>query len=118
MYSALFHSEVFLPASVRAPIHEGRLTYSRHAWAAANNDRYGVISLPLEFHAADATLIEAEVVLENYEQKVVKQVWRQRLDETRDLILVIRESGKVSTVWVNLRSDSHRSLDSAKYMKA
>ena len=46
---------------------------------------------------------------------VVKQVWRQPLDEQRDLVLVISSSGYVRTVWVNLRSDKHATLDSAKY---
>src|SRR5450830_1058936 len=118
MQSALFHSDVFMPASAKKPIHEGPLHYRDHALRATRDDRYGEITLPVEFHSANAKLIEAEVLLEHDGSTVVKQVWRQPLDQHRDLILVIQKGGKVKTVWVNLRSDKHRTLDKSKYMRA
>ncbi len=115
MMTELFHAEVFVPEAAKAPIHEGSLRYGRHALDKASSDRYGGIQLPNEFHAVDAKLIEAEVLLEHGKCQVVKQVWRQPLDHVRDLVLVIGTGGFVKTVWVNLRNDKHRSLDRSKY---
>lgn len=109
----LFHSEVFVPTVAQPPVFEGSLRYSAHALREAHSDRYGDIQLPDEFHCANAKLIESELLLES--NRIVKQVWRQPLDLGRDLVLVIGEQGVVRTVWVNLHSDKHRSLDRSKY---
>jgi hypothetical protein len=106
-----------MPASATKPIHEGPLQYRKHAFNEANNDRYGAIQLPTEFHAANAKLIEAEVLVDHDGSHVVKQLWRQSLDARRDLVLAIQEGGMVKTVWVNLKSDKHRTLDTSKYMR-
>lgn len=113
MDTALFHAEVFVPPCAQTPVHEGALRYSAHALREAHSDRYGGITLPEEFCTAGAKLIESEVLLGA--NKVVKQVWRQPLDAHRDLVLVIGEHGLVRTVWINLHSDKHRSLDRTKY---
>jgi hypothetical protein len=113
MSTALFHSDVFVPPVAKTPVFEGPLRYSAHALQEARSDRYGGITLPTEFHCANAKLIESEVLLA--QNRVVKQVWRQRLDNTRDLVLVIGEGGLVRTVWINLLTDKHRSLDRLKY---
>ena len=110
----LFHAEVFMPEVARRPVYEGPLHYRQHAQDEARKDRYGRIALPCEFRAAGARLVEAEVVAET--ERVVKQVWRQPLDELRDLVLVLNPDGFVRTVWVNLRADTHRSLDKTKYV--
>jgi hypothetical protein len=92
------------------------LTYSNHAIEAARDDRYGpVAQLPscLEFHRAD--LIELEVV----NGKPVKGVFRQSLDDVRDLVIVILFARNlVKTVWINQRNDRHLTLDRSKYNKA
>ena len=111
----LFHADVFMPPCAKAPAYVGPLQYGRHALDEAKRDRYGEIQLPPEFHKAGAKLIEAEVLTAT--DTVVKQVWRQPLDEQRDLVLVISSSGYVRTVWVNLRSDKHATLDSTKPLK-
>lgn len=113
MTAALFHTELFVPPVAKAPLYEGALTYSQHALREAESDRYGGIELPQEFHCAGAQLIEAEVLIAS--QRVTKQVWRQKLDESRDLVLVIGEGGLVRTVWINLKGDKHRTLDKSKY---
>ncbi len=112
----LFHSEVFMPERYKAPIFEGELRYRPHALDEAKRDRYGNIELPSFFNAAQAELIEAEFDVDR--DQVTKQVWRQRLDATRDIVLVIGRGGFVRTVWVNLRSDKHRTLNRAKYVRA
>lgn len=117
MHSALFHFEVFMPASAKTPVYEGPLRYRRHAFRESKNDRYGEITLPTEFHAANAQLIEAEVLIDHDKTRVVKQLWRQTLDARRDLVLSITDRGEVKTVWVNLKSDKHRTLDRSRYMR-
>lgn len=112
----LFHAEVFMPASYARPIHEGELKYGKHALSEATVDRYGYIPLPQSFTAAQAQLIEAEVDASTNE--VVKQVWRQKLDAERDIVLVINRGGFVRTVWVNLRKDKHHTLNRSKYVRA
>lgn len=111
----LFHVEVFMPNNIRRPIFEGQLKYGPHARTEALRDRYGNIELPKLFEASEARIIEAEFDVDT--KTVVKQVWRQRLDDDRDLVLVIRPDGFVKTVWVNLRSDKHRTLDKTRYFK-
>ena len=105
---------MFLPAFAKTPIFEGTLDYGHHSRLEAQNDRYGPMKLPQEFHAAGARLIEAEVLAETKE--VVKQVWRAALDARRDIVIVMLPNGRVKTVWVNLRSDKHRSLDHSRYL--
>ena len=110
----LFHKDVFMPAKFKRPCYEGPLCYGPHARKESLTDKYGLIELPGSFHADGAVLIEAEATVSG---KVVKQVWRTRLDETRDLILVITSSGFVKTVWVNLANDLHATLNKAKYVR-
>lgn len=112
----LFHKDVFMPPSAKSPVFEGRLKYSHHAITASQDDRFGAIPLPEMFSVSNAELIESE--LSDDGKTVLKQVWRQQLDEKRDLILVITRSGQVKTVWVNLRRDKHRTLQTSKYVQA
>jgi len=116
MNSYLFHAEVFMPERFRRPIFEGRLRYGAHALSEATRDRYGDIPLPEFFEACKAKLIEVEFDVDH--NNVCKQVWRQPLDDKRDIVLVMGRDGFVRTVWVNLRTDKHRTLDRAKYVRA
>ena len=109
----LFHSEVFMPAKFNARF-ETTLKYGRHAVEAASNDRYGKVDLPAKFDSACATLVEVET---DSDSKVLKKVYRVCLDATRDLVMVIQPDGFVRTVWVNLRTDKHRSLDRTRYVR-
>lgn len=115
MSSLLYHKDVFMPPSVSQPIHEGPLRYGHHARQEAMNDRYGQVPLPTTFCPANATLIESEYDRERKE--VVKQVWRIPVDDKRDAVLAIGAGGFVKTVWINLRSDAHRTLDKSRYVK-
>jgi hypothetical protein len=116
MSSYLFHVEVFVPARLKKPCFEGPLRYSRHAREASETDRFGDIKLPLSFKASEAELIEVELADDC--ESIIKQVWRQKLDEKRDLVLVLNPEGFVRTVWINLKTDKHRTLDRGRYVKA
>lgn len=113
--SYLFHTNLFMPNSVKKPVYEGPLRYGPHALREARSDRFGNIELPQCFDASIAQLIEVE--FDERKEEVVKQVWRQPLDETRDLVLVVTKNGFVKTVWVNLKSDKHRTLDASRYVR-
>lgn len=110
---ALYHVDVFMPPVAAKPVYRGKLRYTLHAQRASQDDRYGLIELPQTFIPERARLIEAETV----DGEVVKQVWRQSLDAKRDLVLVILADGTVKTVWVNLLSDPHRTLNRARYAR-
>jgi len=94
------------------------LVYSEHAIKAASEDRYGPLPLfsSVEF---DANLDAVEVTFENGEP--VKAVLRIPLDDKLDLIyVVLRPAGGVAlvkTIWGNLASDGHRTLDKSKYVR-
>jgi hypothetical protein len=107
----LYHFELSIPRPYRIPCFQGELTYSGHAQREARSDRYGLIELPARLEPKNAQLIEVETV----DGVVVKQLWRQRLDDRRDLVMAVTNEGTVKTVWVNLRSDKHRTLDASKY---
>lgn len=112
----LFHKDVFMPPSAQSPVYVGKLMYSHHAILAAKSDRYGKMTLPESFDPKNAELIESE--LSDDGTTVLKQVWRQALDEHRDLVLVLLPSGKVKTVWINHRRDTHPTLQVSKYVRA
>lgn len=109
----LYHSEVYMPEELTEPVYTGGLHYSAHARREAQNDRYGSIPLPKYFWGTGAQLIEVETV----DDVPVKQVWRQPLDEERDLVMAITREGTVKTVWVNLNSDEHKTLNKHRYVK-
>jgi hypothetical protein len=117
MNSYLYHKDIFMPNSVKSPMHVGRLSYTFHAFTAAQNDRYGQITLPLVFNG-QGEVIEVEAIGQNPNQpiKIAKQVWRVNYDDKNDLIIVMVDGGRVKTVWLNSKADKHRTLDRTKYV--
>lgn len=94
------------------------LRYTRHALTEALNDRYGMLavaSFPTAFTFASGwSLVEAEV---NSSGALVKFVVRRAVDKTRSLVMVILADGTVKTLWTNLNSDTHVTLDSSKFSR-
>ena len=107
----LYHADIYMPEALAEPVFTGWLTYSAHAYKAAKLDRYGTVSLPKYFWGTGAQLVEVETI----DDVPVKQVWRQKLDEQRDLVLAITNEGSVKTVWINLNHDEHKSLRPERY---
>jgi hypothetical protein len=87
--------------------------YSGHAKDQALSDRYGPFRLPREVDLGKVKVVE--VTYEN--GKLTKLVCRMRYqyDPTKDLVIVLRSNGVVPTVWGNLVSDVHRTLDHSKF---
>ena len=112
MKDGLYHRNIFLPVQLGFAAF---VRYSPHAIEAASNDRYGALTLPRVVSTQEAEVIELEVV----NGKVEKAVFRMKHDEHRDICLVVLlGSCVVKTVWCNVRTDDHKSLDTSKYMSA
>jgi hypothetical protein len=110
----LYHAAIGLPKWFKAPTGVVAPRYGDHARFEAQVDRYGKIELPKTIDLSKFKVIEVGV--DN--GKVAKVLFRGPLDATRDLCIVLAANGYVKTVWVNLRSDTHRTLDRSKYAKA
>lgn len=94
------------------------LRYTRHAMREALNDRYGVLpstSFPQVFRWSDNwSIVEAE---STNNVLLTKFVVRRAVDANRSLVLVILADGTVKTLWTNLNSDNHSTLDSSKFSR-
>lgn len=107
----LYHFQVGFPKWFTKPTGVVQPTYGQHSRDEAAKDRYGQLMLPSSVDLAKAQVIELGVE----GNKVVKMLLRMPMDATRDLCMVLTNTGYVKTVWCNLRSDSHRTLDRTKY---
>ncbi len=111
----LYHYEVFMPRRIAKslPTNVRKLTYSNHAVNESRSDRYGDFELPKELRFSDCDLIEAEV----YASGIEKVVVRFNIDAERSLCLAIKPATNfVKTVWINLSSDKHNTLDRSRYV--
>lgn len=110
----LYHAEIGLPKGFRLPTARVELVWTRHADAARTHDRYGVIPRVATLPLSSFKVIEVGVE----GRKVAKVVIRGHLDAKRDVIFVLIPGKKwiVKSVWMNLRSDSHKTLDRSRYV--
>lgn len=112
---ALFHKDIRLPEGFRLPNRMVELNYSNHALKAATDDRYGDIPLTPVLNLAHCETIEVEVD----GRRVRKVVVRTELDDDNDVVFVLVPGPArwtVKTVWINRKSDLHRTLDRSKYV--
>jgi len=109
----LYHKDVYIPKDllVKLSVSRAPLTWSKHAILAAKNDRYGDIKLLTDISFKSSDVIEVELV----GREVVKVLVRLPYDDLRDVMYAIGRGGVVKTVWLNLKSDKHKSLDKTKY---
>lgn len=112
----LYHYQLGLP-KVQLPQGVALLEYTGHAKRAANDDRYGVITLPVALDTSAAKVIEVEVD----GNAVTKVLYRVSYDHKHDLCLAVipRRYGAwlVKTVWLNRKDDTHRTLDEKRYTR-
>lgn len=118
MRERLYHFQIALPEGFKAPQQRVRINYGPHARKEAFRDRYGAIQLPTYATLRRFQVIEVGMVGD----KVTKILFRGRLDEARDICLVLipNEKGQpwfAKTCWVNLREDKHQTLDTTRYEK-
>ena len=115
---SLYHFEVGFPKGVEKNLKKiGKVTnveYLFHAKRAAMHDRYGIIDLPDAVNLSTSKIIEVEVL----NNKVTKVVFRILYDNKFDLVLVMNLPNlSIRTVWLNSKTDKHRTLDRNKYDK-
>lgn len=115
----LYHRDAYgFPAGFECPTARVDLVWTRHADRARQDDRYGLIP---RFANIPLSMFECiEIGVER--SRVVKYVMRGHYKDNRDVIFVLipTPDGKpwvVKTVWQNLRSDVHKTLDKSKYMR-
>jgi hypothetical protein len=96
------------------------LRYGDHALRASRDDRYGDLAplLPrtLDVESPNLTFVEVEMTASGAVEKVVARL-RTELKcgrEHVDLVLVILRGGTVKTVWGNVASDKHKTLNRAR----
>jgi len=112
MANKLYHKDLGFPSKLRFPTGKIVLEYTRHALEEAQKDRYGSFNLPRSIEMSECEVIEAELV----DGALNKILVRKPYDEERDIcIVVMHRTGKVKTVWVNVRGDCHKTLDKSKY---
>ncbi|AXH49335.1 hypothetical protein HWB76_gp065 [Streptomyces phage Blueeyedbeauty] len=116
MNELLYHFEIGLPEGFQKPEQRVRINYGRHARKEAFQDRYGRIKLPSFVTLGRFQVIEVGMVGD----KVSKILFRGRLDETRDLCIVLipgvdNQPWFCKTVWVNKNNDKHKTLDTTRY---
>lgn len=115
MTERLYHVEIGFPAGFQRPTERVAINYGQHARRESMQDRYGNIPLPKGLRLARFTVIEIGMV----GNTVSKILFRGRLDERRDLCIVLIPNGDkpwfCKTVWVNVRTDKHNTLNVAKY---
>lgn len=118
----LYHERVYWPESVTQALAQMpttiRLRYTRHARQAAISDRYlPNIVLPDIIRTAAWHPVEAELSQTGRLVKVLLQQPYRYHDDYKLSIVVHPEDGTVRTVWLNRRTDHHRTLDVRRYAR-
>lgn len=115
----IYHADLGLPKGFVPPTERIEINYGlhpdSHARAEAKADRYGEIRLPKTLSLHRMKVIEVGMV----DGKISKILFRGRLDDRRDLCIVLIPNGnrpwRCKTVWVNTKWDKHKTLDRSRY---
>jgi hypothetical protein len=97
----LYHKDLGFPKGFNSQVGTVVLQYTQHAKLAALNDKYGRIDLQRTIDTNKAECIEIQL--------------------EQGLIIVCRPQGRgfiVPTVWLNLKSDKHETLNLSRYSVA
>lgn len=112
----LYHADIRLPEGFRLPARIVGLEWGFHALNALRDDRYGEIEKYDHIDLTTKSVIEVGVT----GKRVEKVVIRGSLDADRDIVYVLIPKGYqpwfVKTVWVNLKTDHHKTLDRSRYV--
>lgn len=107
-----YHFEVGIPAHLKTKWGVIPLTYSQHAKREARGDRYLPIRLPAKLDTNAAKVIEVETEGD----VVTKVLYRVPYDTEHDLVLAVMPRQRfVRTVWLNRKSDTHKTLKREEY---
>lgn len=111
----LYHYQIGFPKDLEIKPEFG-LKYSTHAKMEMLRDRNGTIErVPKNFIPRTDKVIEVET---DSLHRPTKIVFRHHYDGIFDVVVVMQLPDKVvRTVWLNSRSDHHRTLDRSHYDK-
>lgn len=115
-----FHRDIYLPADLVTQVKAvnfSRLVYTQHALGAAAEDGIQPHELPRSLVFADWSLVHVET----WSQRPIGVLLRRPLVTRPSLHMVIAISVpdcRVKTVWTNRASDTHKTLDRARYVPA
>lgn len=112
----LYHADIRLPDGFEMPTHRVELKWTRHADRARLDDRYGEIPRFATIPLSQFKVVEVGVDMGRVCKIVVRGHFR--LNEDVIFVLIPNRSGPwtVKTVWKNLRTDSHSTLDHSRYV--
>ena len=115
--SGLYHAEVRLPNGYRHPRFSVNVEYSNHARREAASDRYGRIVLDPFVDLSFFETVEVEITAGTVSKIVVREAGH--VERQRVLVLIPRKGQRwfCKTVWINVRSDSHKTLDRSRYVQ-
>jgi hypothetical protein len=116
MQTMLFHKDVYAPTRLFKSPGALSLHYTRHALAAAHDDRYGDLTghLSSKLFVASSEIVEVECTMTG---RILKRVIRHQVTERLDLVWVVMADGVVKTVWGNLHDDHHKTLNRGRYVQ-
>ncbi|KVP17248.1 hypothetical protein [Burkholderia ubonensis] len=116
MQTMLFHKDVYAPVQLFQSPGALSLHYTRHALAAAHEDRYGDLTNHLipKLFVASGEIVEVECAMTG---RILKRVIRHQVTEHLDLVWVVMVDGVVKTVWGNLHDDHHKTLNRGRYVQ-
>ena len=110
----LYHADIRLPAGFSLPRERVTLRWTNHADTARTDDRYGIIpkfeTLPL----ASFKVIEVGITGRKVEKVVIRGHYTREVDVI--FVLIPGRVWTVKTVWQNLRTDLHKTLDRSRYV--
>lgn len=111
----IYHKELGFPKVVSTVIGKTFTTqFSSHAKQSCRNDRYGFIIPPTSISVSMDNIIEIEVE----GNTVTKVLIRQKYDSVKDICIAFIPQSRVAfvkTLWLNMTTDKHYTLDETKY---
>lgn len=115
----LYHVEVFWPGIIKRqlPTNTAMLVATEHAKNAARNDRYGIIPLPKMVNFGGVQFIEAEIDEKRTLTKIVIRIPHSADKDIVMALMPIKGGWLIKTVWYNLNSDNHKTLNKSRYVK-
>lgn len=110
--SQVYHREIGFPASVAHPAPHARLTYSRHALAAAGDDGLAGHDLPWHIPAV-FELVEVTCFAGRVARWVVRFPLTARTGW--DIVAVVSYDYHILTIFINKDTDQHATLRRERY---
>lgn len=108
-----FHRRYGFPVTPPAITVDVPLDMIAHAKHETQNDRYGSIRPPTVFRATPENIFE--IAYDPQTKQVKKVAARDSYDDEHDITVVITYDGKIVTVWLNKKTDTHSTLQKSRY---